>query len=62
MAIADIRQTLIMNPRHFGALNGLALILEDIGKPEAAYKAYIMAQELHPHLHMANDSGLASGY
>lgn len=59
LAIADIRQALILNPRHFGALNGLALILEDIGKPEAAYKAYIMAQELHPHLHMVNEAILA---
>lgn len=64
LAISDIWQTLILNPRHFGALNGLALILEDIGKPEAAYKAYLMAQDLHPYLHGVNPvySGLASGY
>ena len=56
LALADLRQTLILNPRHFGALNGLGLILEDLGHLEAAYKAYLMAQELHPYLDTVNEA------
>lgn len=56
LAISDLRQTLILNPRHFGALNGLGLILEDLGHLEAAYKAYLMAQELHPYLDTVNEA------
>lgn len=56
LSLADIRQTLILNPRHFGALNGLGLIFEEIGQIEGAYKAYLMAQDIHPHLEGVNQS------
>ena len=32
-SLEDIRQTLMLNPRHFGAMSGLALILEELGRP-----------------------------
>ena len=61
LSIADIRQVLVLNPRHFGALNGLGIILEDIGNPEAAYKAYRMAFEIHPYLENVNEALSALG-
>ncbi len=47
-SLADIREVLIRNPRHFGALGGLALILEDIGDAEGALEAYRRVELLYP--------------
>ena len=49
-SIADIRMTLRLNPRHFGALTGLAIIFEDIDQPEKALEVYKAALVLQPHL------------
>ncbi len=49
LSLADIQRTLAMNPRHFGALSGLALILEEVGKPEDALAAWREVEKLHPH-------------
>ena len=59
LSISDIQQTLILNPRHFGALNGLGLIFEELGNLEGAYKAYTMARELHPFLENVNAALIA---
>lgn len=48
-SISDIRQTLVLNPRHFGAMQGLGRILEELEDPENALKAYEAAAALHPH-------------
>ncbi len=48
LSLEDIRKTLALNPRHFGAMSGLALILEEIGKPEAALGAWREVEMLHP--------------
>ncbi len=47
-SLEDIRQVLIRNPRHFGALSGLALILEDLGQTEGALEAYRAVYDLYP--------------
>ena len=47
-SLADIRETLRRNPRHFGALGGLALILEELGETEGALEAYRAVAELYP--------------
>lgn len=48
-ALEDIRVTLALNPRHFGAITGLALILEEMGHPDDALSAYRAVAAIHPH-------------
>lgn len=48
LSIADIRQTLLLEPRHFGALAGLGMILERMDRPEAALTMYLEVEKLHP--------------
>ncbi len=47
---ADIDRTLALEPRHFGALSGLALIREAQGRPFEALEALEKLQYIHPHL------------
>ncbi len=55
-SVADIAHVLTLNPRHFGALSGLAMILEETGKPERALEVYKAALAIHPHLHGATEA------
>ena len=47
-ALADIEQVLILEPRHFGALAGLGIILDRLGSPDAALAAMRAAQLVYP--------------
>lgn len=47
-SLADIAVTLSLEPRHFGALTGLGLMLEDLGEDEKAYEALKKALDLNP--------------
>ncbi len=49
-ALADLGQVLSREPRHFGALAGLAAIMQDIGDDKAALEAYRRALAIDPHL------------
>ena len=49
LALADIQKTLALNPRHFDAMSGLALILEELGHLEDALAAWREVEALHPH-------------
>jgi len=49
-ALADIREVLAREPRHFGALSGLGLILQEIGDDKHALEAYRKALAIDPHL------------
>ena len=49
-ALADISEVLAREPRHFGALSGLGLILQDIGDDKHALEAYRKALAIDPHL------------
>ena len=48
-AISDIGRTLELNPRHYGALSGLAIIFEALGQPEKALEVYRKVLEIDPH-------------
>src|SRR6266540_2307246 len=49
-SLADIRQVLAREPRHFGALAGLGMILQEIGEDKKALEAFRRALEIDPHL------------
>jgi tetratricopeptide (TPR) repeat protein len=49
-ALADIREVLAREPRHFGALSGLGLILQELGDEKHALEAYRRALAIDPHL------------
>ena len=47
-SLADLRRTLALEPRHFRALRGLAVILEEMGEPDRAMDVLDVVLELHP--------------
>jgi tetratricopeptide (TPR) repeat protein len=54
-ALADIREVLAREPRHFGALAGLGLILQDMGDDKHALEAFRRALAIDPHLQNLSD-------
>ena len=47
-ALTDIEQALILEPRHFGALTGLGIILEQFGDDAGALRAFRAVQKIYP--------------
>ena len=45
----DVFEVLSREPRHFGAISGLAMINVHVGALEEAVKAYEMLLDIHPH-------------
>jgi tetratricopeptide (TPR) repeat protein len=54
-SLADIQQVLVREPRHFGALAGLGMIMQDIGDEKRALDAYRKALAINPHLEKIPD-------
>ncbi|MEL7151803.1 MAG: tetratricopeptide repeat protein [Pseudomonadota bacterium] len=48
LSLEDIRRTLELNPQHFSAMTGLALILEQLDNPEAALDAWREVEKFSP--------------
>jgi len=53
-AIDDLRQTLVLEPRHFGAMTGVAVVLEELGRPRDALEVWRKVEEFAP-----NDAEIA---
>jgi tetratricopeptide (TPR) repeat protein len=54
-ALADIRQVLAREPRHFGALSGLGLIMQEFGDDKRALEMFRRALAVNPHLERIPD-------
>ncbi|MBV9533514.1 MAG: tetratricopeptide repeat protein [Bradyrhizobium sp.] len=54
-SLADIKQVLIREPRHFGALAGLGMIMQDIGEEKRALQAFRKALDINPYLEKVPD-------
>jgi tetratricopeptide (TPR) repeat protein len=54
-SLADIREVLKREPRHFGALAGFGLILQDIGDDKQALEVYRRALAVYPRLQRIPD-------
>ncbi|MBF9032097.1 tetratricopeptide repeat protein [Rhodobacterales bacterium HKCCE3408] len=48
-AIYDIQHVLALNPNHFGAMIGLGIMLEDMGRSEEALEVFRAVHAIHPH-------------
>jgi tetratricopeptide (TPR) repeat protein len=55
-AIADIGQVLAREPRHFGALSGLGMMLQELGDDKDALNAYRDALKIDPRLENVPDA------
>lgn len=49
-SIADVEQTLALEPRHFGALTGLGQIYMRLDRPKDALDAMRAGLKVHPHM------------
>jgi len=49
-SLSDIAHTLALEPRHFGAMAGMGMIMEALGEDEKALAAYKQALAIDPQL------------
>lgn len=56
LSLADIERTLTLEPRHFGAMSGLGMILERFDRNEEALGVYEHLVTIHPHRQDAHDA------
>jgi tetratricopeptide (TPR) repeat protein len=54
-SLGDIRDVLAREPRHFGALAGLGMIMQELGDDKPALDAFRKALEINPHLEKLPD-------
>ena len=54
-AMQDIQQVLVREPRHFGALAGLGMIMQDVGDEQRALEGFRKALAVNPHLEKVPD-------
>jgi tetratricopeptide (TPR) repeat protein len=56
LSMTDVEHVLALEPRHFGALSGLAFMLEAMGETELALRALREVQALNPNRPNINDA------
>lgn len=49
LALHDIEQALVLEPRHFNVIYGLGVLLDELGQPDLAQDAFSRALAIHPH-------------
>lgn len=49
LALHDLERALALDPQHFGAIFGLAVVMESLGQDDDAYALYSRVLSLHPH-------------
>ncbi|MDA0664410.1 MAG: tetratricopeptide repeat protein [Proteobacteria bacterium] len=49
-SVADVQQTLALEPRHFGAIVGMGMIYDQLGDQAAALKAFEQGLKINPHM------------
>ncbi|BCH22033.1 hypothetical protein MesoLjLc_16570 [Mesorhizobium sp. L-8-10] len=54
-SMADIEHTLELEPRHFGALSGMAQVLKNTGRKQLALNAYQRVLEIYPMMRSAQN-------
>lgn len=54
-AMADLEEVLTRNPRHFEAMRGLAVMMEELGRADEALALYDMILEIVPYSVQARD-------
>jgi len=54
-SMADIEQTLELEPRHFGAISGMAQIFKARGNKQMAFEAYQRVLEIYPMMRNAQN-------
>jgi tetratricopeptide (TPR) repeat protein len=55
-SLSDMREVLKREPRHFGALVGLGMIMQEVGDDKRALDAFRKALEINPHLEKLPDT------
>lgn len=47
-ALDDLREVLVLNPQHFLAMQGFAVVLQELGRPDDALELLRRVQRMHP--------------
>jgi len=56
LALNDLAQAIVLEPRHFNALFGMGRVLEETGRLALAHEAFERAQAIHPHLETVSEA------
>lgn len=55
-SLVDVERTLALEPRHWGAMSGLAIMQRQLGQEDKALKTFKRALEIHPGLETAREA------